>query len=139
MDHTTNILHLSLSVQPEWNPSVPVHWSNIHIETIASRQFVQLPIWPAVTEKIADIVWQELALPHVMQFCDKLNQITLHSGYQIDPGAQKVMAGNPHPSVQIHVRYEDNMMTMCCLGRPSGHPADGTMYTMLTGQPDNIK
>ena len=44
-----------------------------------------------------------------------------------------------HPSVQIHVRYEDNMMTMCCLGRPSGHPADGTMYTMLTGQPDNIK
>ena len=29
-----------------------------------------------------------------MQFCDKLNQITLHSGYQIDPGAQKVMAGN---------------------------------------------
>ena len=45
----------------------------------------------------------------------------------------------PHPSVQIHVRYEDNMMTMCCLGCPSGHPADGTMYTMLTGQPDNIK
>ena len=44
-----------------------------------------------------------------------------------------------HPSVQIHVRYEDNMMTMCCLGRPSGHLADGTMYTMLTGQPDNIK
>ena len=50
-----------------------------------------------------------------------------------------VLGMNSHPSVQIHVRYEDNMMTMCCLGRPSGHPADGTMYTMLTGQPDNIK
>ena len=43
------------------------------------------------------------------------------------------------PSVQIHVRYEDNMMTMWCLRRPSGRPADSTMYTMLTGQPDSIK
>ena len=91
---TANILHLGLSIWPEWDPSVPVHWSNIHIETIASRQFVQLPGWPAVTEKIADIVWQELALPHVMQFHDKLNQITPHSGYQIDPETQKVMVGN---------------------------------------------
>ena len=43
------------------------------------------------------------------------------------------------PSVQIHVRYKDNMMTMWCLRHPSGRPADSTMYMMLTGQPDNIK
>ena len=94
MDHTANILHLGLSVRPEWDPSVPVHWSNIHIETIASRQFVQLPGWPAIAEKIADIVQRELSLPHVMQFRDKLNQITPRSGYQIDPETRKVMVGN---------------------------------------------
>lgn len=76
MDRTADILHLGLSICPEWDPMVPIHWSNIHIETIALWQFSQLPSWARIANKIADIVRQELALPHVMQFCEKLNQIT---------------------------------------------------------------
>jgi hypothetical protein len=31
-----------------------------------------------------------------------------------------------HHSVQISVRYVDNMMTLYCLRRPSGRPPDDT-------------
>ena len=34
------------------------------------------------------------------------------------------------PSVQICARYEDNIVTKCCLRRPSGCPADYTLYMM---------
>ena len=34
------------------------------------------------------------------------------------------------PSVQICVRYEDNIVTKCCLRRSSGCPADYTLYMM---------
>ena len=84
MDCTADILHLELSVHPEWDPTVPIHWSNIHIKTIASWQFSQLPGWARIANKIADIVRQELALPHVMQFHEKLNQITPDQGYLVD-------------------------------------------------------
>jgi len=42
-------------------------------------------------------------------------------------------------SVQIHVRYVDNTMTLYRLRRLSGRPADYTLYPMETGQPDNIE
>ena len=41
-------------------------------------------------------------------------------------------------SVQIYVRYIDNMMTLYHLRHPNRCPADDTLYTMNTGQLDNI-
>lgn len=94
MDRTADVLHLGLSVRPEWDPQVPVHWSNIHVDTIASRQFSQLPGWATIASKIADIVRQELALAHVMQFRAKLNQITPGHGYLVDAETRAAMVGN---------------------------------------------
>jgi hypothetical protein len=42
-------------------------------------------------------------------------------------------------SVQIHIRYIDNTMTLYHLRHLSGCPADYTLYPMETGQPDNIE
>jgi hypothetical protein len=42
-------------------------------------------------------------------------------------------------SVQIHVRYVDNTMTLYHLRRLSGCPADYTLYLIETGQLDNIE
>ena len=42
------------------------------------------------------------------------------------------------PSVQICVRYEENMVTKRCLRHPSGCPADYTIYMMVTCQLINI-
>ena len=137
---TANILHLGLSIWPEWDPSVPVHWSNIHIETIASRQFVQLPGWPAVTEKIADIVWQELALPHVMQFHDKLNQITPHSGYQIDPETQKVMVGNLTIATELSEVQpsEVSLLPACPINTLSSLPSSSSPLSSTAHHPSTL-
>ena len=94
MDHTADVLHLSMSVWPEWDPNVPVHWSNIHVNTVASHQFSQLPGWQGIADKIAGIMRWELALTYVMQFQEKLNQITPWSGYMVDAVTRAVMVGN---------------------------------------------
>ena len=140
MDHTTNILHLGLSIRPEWDPSVPVHWSNIYIETIASRQFAQLPGWPAVTEKIADIVQWELALPHVMQFHDKLNQITPCSGYQINPETQKVIVGNLTIATELSEVQpsEVSLLPACPINTPSSLPSSSSPLSSTTHHPSTL-
>ena len=140
MDCTADILHLGLSVWPEWDPSVPVHWSNIHIETIASRQFAQLPGWPAITEKIADIVQQELALPHVIQFCDKLNQITPCSGYQIDPETQKVMVGNLTVATELSKVQPSEVSSLPArpINTPSSLPSSSSPLSSTTHHPSTL-
>jgi len=45
----------------------------------------------------------------------------------------------PHHSVQIHVRYVDNIVTLCHLRHPSRCPADCTLYVIQTSPPDNIQ
>ena len=42
------------------------------------------------------------------------------------------------PSVQICVRYEENIVTKCCLRHPSRCPADYTIHMMVTCQLINI-
>ena len=140
MDCTTDILHPGLSIQPEWDPSVPVHWSNIHIETIASRQFAQLPSWPTVTEKIANIMQRELALPHVMQFHDKLNQITHHSGYQIDPETQKVMVGNLTIATELSKVQpsEVSLLPAHPINTPSSLPSLSSSLSSTTHRPSTL-
>lgn len=94
MDRTADVMHLSLSVRPEWDPTVPVHWSNIHVETVASRHFIQLPGWAGIADRITNIVRRELALAHVMQFREKLNQVTPRNGYLVDDETRAAMVGN---------------------------------------------
>jgi hypothetical protein len=47
--------------------------------------------------------------------------------------------GGSHHSVQISDSNIDNMKTLYRLRRLSGRPLDYTLYTMKTGQPDNIQ
>lgn len=91
---------------------VPVHWFNIHVETTASRQFAQLPGWSIVAEKIADIVQRELALAHVMQFQDKLNQITPRCGYLIGLETREAMVGNLTVATELSEAQPSGTLTL---------------------------
>lgn len=102
MDRIADVLTVTFSVRPEWNPDVPLHWSNVHLETILSRQFAQLPGMTAVVEKMGDIVRRELALSHIFQFRQKLNQVSPRNGYLIDDETRAAMLGN------ITLATEDN-------------------------------
>ena len=43
------------------------------------------------------------------------------------------------PSVKISDRYGDNTLTLYRLRRPSGRPADYTLYLCYTGQRNDIQ
>lgn len=94
MDRTADVLHIGFVVRPEWDPLVPLHWSNIHVETITSRQFGQLPGWAGIADRISDIVRQELGLTHLIQFREKLNQVSPRNGYLVDAETRAAMLGN---------------------------------------------
>jgi hypothetical protein len=85
MDRLADVLHISFAVRPEWNPNEPLHWSNIHVETIESRQIQQLPGWADVVQKLTNIIQEELGVAHIMQFKNKLSRVSPTTGYQVDP------------------------------------------------------
>lgn len=84
MDRLADVLHISFAVRPEWNPNEPLHWSNIHVETIESRQIQQLPGWTDVVQRLTNIIQEELGVAHIMQFKNKLSRLSPTTGYQVD-------------------------------------------------------
>ena len=97
-----------------------------HLQKLSDALQDDIHTWNARHRQMPDVL-QSTPSPVFSQYC--------HSKWS----ALSDRHNDRAPSVQIHVRYEDNMMTMWCLRCLSGRPADSTMYTMLTGQPDNIK
>lgn len=94
MDRVADILHVGFAIRPEWNPETPLHWSNIHVETIPSRQVAQLPGWGDIVARIGDILRKELGVAHLLQFCTKLEQISPGIGYRIDSETRRAIVGN---------------------------------------------
>ena len=101
---------------------------------------MQLPGWPAVTEKIADIVQRELALPHVMQFHDKLNQITPCSGYQINPETRKVMVGNLTIATELSKVQPSEVSSLPAhpINTPSSLPSSSSPLSSTTHHPSTL-
>lgn len=94
MSRLANILHVGFVVRPDWNLSLPLHPANIKVETLASRQVMQLAGWDSVIAKIQKIVQEELVVAHIMQFRMKLNQVSPGPGYRVDPMTQKSISND---------------------------------------------
>lgn len=92
MDRVADVLSLTIAVQPEWNRDEKLHWNKIEMEIIPSRQFAQLPGFKGVLDRISNLVRQELALAHILQFRDKLNQVSPGAGYGVDVATQDIIA-----------------------------------------------
>lgn len=92
MDRVADVLSLTIAVQPEWNRDEKLHWNKIEMEIIPSRQFAQLPGFKGVLDRISNLVRQELALEHILQFRDKLNQVSPGAGYGVDVATQDIIA-----------------------------------------------
>lgn len=75
---------MGIAVRPEWNPSEPLRPSSIDVDIVLTRQFEQNPAFKDVVKKIKRIVQEELAVPHILAFHSKLDQITPR-GYMYDP------------------------------------------------------
>jgi hypothetical protein len=94
MGRLADILHVSFAIRPEWNPEEELHWSNIHIETITSRQVQQLDGWSKVVHKLENIIRKELGVQHILQFKGKLDRISPGPGYVIDHPMWRTMLQN---------------------------------------------
>lgn len=119
MDHVADVLSLTIAIQPEWNQDDKLHWNKIEMEIIPSRQFAQLPGFKGVLERISNIVHQELALVHILQFQKKLNQVSVGNGYGIDNITQDIIA--------CHIELEPPSALYPTL--PSAHPLPTTFST----------
>ncbi|OCH89489.1 hypothetical protein OBBRIDRAFT_835803 [Obba rivulosa] len=87
---TADVLFMGFAVRPEWNPSEPLVPTNININIVLTRHFEQNPAFKDVVKKIRRIVQEELAVPHILAFHSKLNQITPR-GYMYDPATHELI------------------------------------------------
>lgn len=142
MGRLADILHIGFAVQPDWNPNEPLHASNIHVETFASRQVEQLTGWGTIVLKLQKIIQEELGVAHIMQFQTKLHQVSPGPGYRVDPETQQTishgvqlapreptLAAAPSVSTITHV-----MPTICTIAnsRIAAHASDNTMLATPT-------
>ncbi|KAF7984186.1 hypothetical protein HWV62_16878 [Athelia sp. TMB] len=84
MGRLADVVYIGFAVRPEWNPTIPLKLEDISIVPTVSRQVEQMDGWADVVKKIEDIIRREIALPHILQFRTKLEQITPPPGYALD-------------------------------------------------------
>ncbi|CDO74662.1 hypothetical protein BN946_scf184828.g2 [Trametes cinnabarina] len=84
-------LFIGFGVRPEWNPRVPLDPANINVQLLTTRQFRQVPGFQAVVAKLEKIVREELVVPHILAFREKLEQIQPGPGYAFDEQSQRII------------------------------------------------
>ncbi|KAJ2967097.1 hypothetical protein NUW54_g13611 [Trametes sanguinea] len=87
-------LFIGFGIRPEWQPFRPLRPSEIDVQVIATRQFEQNPSYKRAIEKIERIVREELAVPHILGFRSKLDQVTPGAGYAWDEQSRRIIT---HP------------------------------------------
>ncbi|EMD33915.1 hypothetical protein CERSUDRAFT_97844 [Gelatoporia subvermispora B] len=103
----TDAFFIGIAVRPEWDTSVPLEPSSVQVDFILSRQFQQNSSWMQAVSKIRSIIQNELAVPHILAFHRKLDQITPR-GHALDPETGRVLnnpvrlAASLSPSLSEH-------------------------------------
>ncbi|KAF7977126.1 hypothetical protein HWV62_4744 [Athelia sp. TMB] len=103
MGRLADVVHIGFSVRPEWNTVFPLKLESIHIVPTVSRQIEQMDGWAGAVSKMEEIFRREIALPHIIQYRTKLNQIQPPPGYTLDDETRSSIH-HPirlHPSVEI--------------------------------------
>ncbi|KAI0323132.1 hypothetical protein GY45DRAFT_1341651, partial [Cubamyces sp. BRFM 1775] len=85
---------IGFGIRPDWNPRRPLHPDAIDVRVLLTQQFEQQPGLKAVVQKLERIIREELALPHILAFRDKLDQITPGPGYAFDAASRRIIT---HP------------------------------------------
>ncbi|KAI0672813.1 hypothetical protein C8Q78DRAFT_657551 [Trametes maxima] len=88
---TADTLFLGFGIRPEWAPSRLLRASEIDVRVVTTRQFQQTPAFRRALEKIHKIVQEEIALPHILAFHDKLDTVTPGAGYAFDPETRRMI------------------------------------------------
>jgi hypothetical protein len=94
MGQLADVLHVSFTIQPEWNLNEPLYPSAIQIEVVESRQISQFAGWSDIVEYMMTMIHNNLGVPHIMQFKPKLHQVSSGFGYELDLVMQGVMVRN---------------------------------------------
>ncbi|KAG1774965.1 hypothetical protein EV702DRAFT_1047287 [Suillus placidus] len=94
MGRIADILFIVFGLRPEWDPTRPMHASDVQVEVVTSRQFEQFPHFKCIASKLQDIFMQELSVAHIWNFRERLNQVTPGPGYVLDPLTRQLMTGN---------------------------------------------
>jgi histidinol-phosphate/aromatic aminotransferase/cobyric acid decarboxylase-like protein len=68
MGQLGDVLHVSFTIWPEWNPTELLHPAAIHIDVVKSHQICQFVGWSDIIECMMAMVCNDLGLPHIMQF-----------------------------------------------------------------------
>ncbi|KAG1869620.1 hypothetical protein F4604DRAFT_1927023 [Suillus subluteus] len=101
MSRLSDVLFVGFAVRPEWDLNEPLHWSNIHVETIVSEQVPQSSSMRNALNLLTTTIRKEIAVPHIMGYRARLNEITPGAGYVIDVTTHQirlqdvVLAGAP--------------------------------------------
>ena len=87
-------LFVGFAIQPEWDVATPLHADGIDVKVVMSRQFKQQPAYQRIVERVRRIVQEELAVPHILGFHDRLLEVTPGPGYAFDPETRRIVT-NP--------------------------------------------
>ncbi|KAH9849710.1 hypothetical protein C2E23DRAFT_887936 [Lenzites betulinus] len=88
---TADTLFLGFGIRPEWPPSRPLRAADIDVRVVATRQVEQSPAFKTALDKIRRIVQEEIAIPHIMAFHDKLTAFTPGAGYAFDAATRRII------------------------------------------------
>jgi hypothetical protein len=62
MGRLADVLHVSFTIRPEWNPNEPLHPSAIQIEVVESHQISQFAGWSDIVERMTTMIRNDLYL-----------------------------------------------------------------------------
>ncbi|KAI0744407.1 hypothetical protein C8Q76DRAFT_687840 [Earliella scabrosa] len=89
-----DVLFVGFAVRPEWDAGTPLSAAGVEVKVVASRQFQQNPAYSRVLDKLQSIVREELAIPHILHFPDRLLEVTPGPGYAFDQATRRIIT-NP--------------------------------------------
>lgn len=101
-------LFIGFAICPDWPPSVPLRACDIDVNMVATRQVAQDPRLQRALEKIKHIVQEELAVPHITAYHDKLHEIVPAPGHNFDGNTLRFM----NTPLQLVARQPDEPLCM---------------------------
>ena len=87
-------MFIGFAVTPEWDVSMPLSPGAIDVKEVTSRQFDQNPAFRRVVQRLRAVVQEELAMPHILGFHDRLHEVTPGPGYAFDRDTRRIVS-NP--------------------------------------------
>ena len=87
-------LFLGFAIKPEWDVSTPLRPDAVDVKVLTSRHFKQQHAYQRIVERVRAIVQEELGVPHILGFHDRLLEVTPGPGYAFDAETRRIVT-NP--------------------------------------------